>query len=194
MRKNEKGFGVIEILLIIAVIGLIIAIGWLFFSRQKDSTQDNKETNTQQTTQKTTEQQSTKDTDEGYLVVKEWGVRFKVPSSLKDTEIVYKVYDDKSVGITTARVKTILDNCKYEDTAGGSQMVSTIVTRSANQSDVMSSTDGPILLKDSQVSGHYYARSGWLPVTSCTTNQIELQKADANALADILRGIEVASN
>ena len=43
MRKNKKGFGVVEILLVIVVIGLIVAVGWLFFDRQKSK---NNETTT----------------------------------------------------------------------------------------------------------------------------------------------------
>lgn len=37
MQKNEKGFGVVEILLVIVIIGLIIAVGWLFFDKQRDN-------------------------------------------------------------------------------------------------------------------------------------------------------------
>lgn len=35
MRKNETGFGIIEIVLLIAVIGLIAAVGWSVYDRQK---------------------------------------------------------------------------------------------------------------------------------------------------------------
>lgn len=50
MRKNEKGFSIVEILLIVVVVGLIVAVGWLFFEKQKDaSTGENAATNSQQT-------------------------------------------------------------------------------------------------------------------------------------------------
>ena len=62
MRKNEKGFGVVEILLVILVIGLLVAVGWMFFDRQKNK-QDDKITDAQQTTQKTTEQQPSEDAE-----------------------------------------------------------------------------------------------------------------------------------
>ncbi len=65
MRKNEKGFGVLEILLIVIVIGLIVVVGWLFIDRQKAKDGGaSKTTNTQQTTQKNTEQKSTQSTNE----------------------------------------------------------------------------------------------------------------------------------
>lgn len=39
--KNEKGFGVVELLLIIIVIGLVVTVGWLIYDRQRSKT-DNK--------------------------------------------------------------------------------------------------------------------------------------------------------
>ncbi len=46
MRKNERGFGVVEILLVIVVIGLLAAVGWLFFDKQKDKNNDEINTTT----------------------------------------------------------------------------------------------------------------------------------------------------
>lgn len=37
MKKNEKGFGLLEVVPVTVVIGLIIVIGWLLFNRQKDA-------------------------------------------------------------------------------------------------------------------------------------------------------------
>lgn len=47
MRKNEQGFGVVEILMIIVIIGLMIAVGWLFFDRQGNKQTDNTTTTNQ---------------------------------------------------------------------------------------------------------------------------------------------------
>jgi type II secretory pathway pseudopilin PulG len=89
MRKNEKGFGVVEILLVIVVIGLLGVGGWMFFSKQKDSkTAKNEVTNnTQQSeqakTNETKKQEEIKpDTNASYLVIKEWNVKFLIPNSL----------------------------------------------------------------------------------------------------------------
>lgn len=38
MIKNEKGFGVVLILLVVVVIGLVSAVGWLVYDRQKAKT------------------------------------------------------------------------------------------------------------------------------------------------------------
>lgn len=46
MKNNQKGFSVVEIFIVIVVIGLIGAVGWLVYSRQK-SKSNNKEMTTQ---------------------------------------------------------------------------------------------------------------------------------------------------
>ena len=57
MRKNEKGFGIVELILIIVVIGLIMAVGWLFFDRQKEKNNETTGNNVQQQVVKNTETQ-----------------------------------------------------------------------------------------------------------------------------------------
>lgn len=57
MKNNRKGFTIVETLLVIIVIGLIIAVGWLFYDRQNQSDAD-KTADMQQTAQ-SIEQKST---------------------------------------------------------------------------------------------------------------------------------------
>lgn len=54
MAKNQKGFGAVVVILLILVIGLVVAVGWLVFDRQKNK-QASMPTDTQQATQQTTE-------------------------------------------------------------------------------------------------------------------------------------------
>lgn len=52
IHKNQKGFGVVEILLVIVVIGLIVVVGWLFMTRQNskdDTTKSNSTTDSSKT-------------------------------------------------------------------------------------------------------------------------------------------------
>jgi prepilin-type N-terminal cleavage/methylation domain-containing protein len=42
MKKNENGFSIVEILVVIVVIGLIGSVGWLVMDRQKTITQNKK--------------------------------------------------------------------------------------------------------------------------------------------------------
>ncbi len=54
MKKNEKGFGVVEILLVAVIIGLLGLVGWMFYNKQKDGMTSNNNTTsfTWQTKQK----------------------------------------------------------------------------------------------------------------------------------------------
>lgn len=46
MKANQKGFSVVEILIVIAVVGILGTVGWLVYDRQKSKT-DNKDTTAQ---------------------------------------------------------------------------------------------------------------------------------------------------
>lgn len=37
MKRNEKGFGAVEVLLLVVTIGLLGVVGWMFFSKQQES-------------------------------------------------------------------------------------------------------------------------------------------------------------
>lgn len=57
LRKNEKGFGVVEILLAVVIIGLLSLVGWVFFSRQKDANKSKSITTSSVNKQSTEKQQ-----------------------------------------------------------------------------------------------------------------------------------------
>lgn len=50
MKADQKGFSVVEILIVIVVVGLLGAVGWLVYDRQKNKTSET--SNTQVATQK----------------------------------------------------------------------------------------------------------------------------------------------
>ena len=54
MKSNQKGFSVVEILIVIVVVGLLGSVGWMVYDRQNNK--DDKSTNTTQTEQSSTAQ------------------------------------------------------------------------------------------------------------------------------------------
>lgn len=96
MKINQKGFSVVEILVIIVVVGLLGAVGWLVYDRQKSKNNEQPVTQSsspQQKIEETSKQEAkTADPNKGYLVVKEWGLRFKLPNNLAD--INYRIHGD----------------------------------------------------------------------------------------------------
>lgn len=61
MQANEKGFSVVEILAIIVVVGLLGAVGWLVYDRQKSKTD---EPTTQSSTKQTIQDDAKQDSKE----------------------------------------------------------------------------------------------------------------------------------
>lgn len=67
MNKNQKGFSVVEVLVVVIIVGLIGAVGWLVYDRQKepqDAAQNNQ--STAQTPVEQTEASTEKDPYEGW--------------------------------------------------------------------------------------------------------------------------------
>jgi prepilin-type N-terminal cleavage/methylation domain-containing protein len=60
MKANQKGFSVVEVLIVIVVVGLLGAVGWLVYDRQKSKTNEQpKTTNTTKTSNTTSTTPST---------------------------------------------------------------------------------------------------------------------------------------
>jgi Tfp pilus assembly protein PilE len=55
VRKSEKGFAVVEILIIVFVIGLLGTIGWFVYDRQNDSSQTRKTQDSSKTVEEDTD-------------------------------------------------------------------------------------------------------------------------------------------
>jgi prepilin-type N-terminal cleavage/methylation domain-containing protein len=101
MKVNQKGFSVVEILVVIVVVGLLGAVGWLVHDRQKSKT-DNRQASTTVTTPaktphaETPNQPQSNQSQVSYLAVKEWGV--KIPQTSTGNVISYQISaDDKNM-------------------------------------------------------------------------------------------------
>jgi len=74
MKINQKGFSLVELLIAVVVLGLLGTIGWMVYDRQTNITSNS--TNSQ-----------SKEDERKFLVIKEWGVKFPLVSSLES--VVY---------------------------------------------------------------------------------------------------------
>jgi type II secretory pathway pseudopilin PulG len=159
MKNNQKGFGVVEILVVIVVIGLLGTVGWLVYNRQKTKTTEypTSQTNTiEQKEEATAEPTNKTDPNGGYFVVKEWGLRFKAPSGL--TDIRYTIHGDtlaffaKPTG-TDVQYRTDYD--KYAD--GLSEYAIGNLYRSTNSTKPFAGD----MIKEGKKVGPYYYYTGW---------------------------------
>lgn len=63
MKTNENGFSAIEILIVLVIVGLIGAVGWLVYDRQKNPEKTASDTNTNQTQQATPKPEEQKESE-----------------------------------------------------------------------------------------------------------------------------------
>jgi len=75
MGRDQKGFGVIEIILILVLVGILGFVGWSVYNNLQQTNVTNKAT-IDASNQTVNQKETTIDAD-GYFVIKEWGVRFK---------------------------------------------------------------------------------------------------------------------
>ena len=98
MKKlDNQGFGAIEIIMAVVIIGLLGLCGWLFYSRQHKTPTTTSTTSTQAAPAKATTATPAApatDPNAGYLVIKEWGVKIK----MKDAEKVTYTYSATGKG------------------------------------------------------------------------------------------------
>jgi prepilin-type N-terminal cleavage/methylation domain-containing protein len=113
MKANQKGFSVVEILIVIVVVGLLGTVGWLVYDRQKNNT-DNKNSTTQ-----TTQQEEKKET----TPVNEKVNQFSATSFSLDTNKLPKGWTATN---NTADVVTVTsDGCFIEATKENDATLST---------------------------------------------------------------------
>lgn len=109
-KKTDSGFGVIEILVAIVVVGLMVAVGWLYYSNSKEQVDESGAQHEQQTPKEQPKQDAA-DTLE--MTDSELGVKFSYPKSwvtLKcdnTPQSLYMASDNRGIG-KSENVESIL--------------------------------------------------------------------------------------
>ena len=154
MKANQKGFGIVEIIIVLVVISLLGVLGWVIYNRQKDGTSE--VSNTQQKEETPKPETMKPDPNEGYLVVKEWGLRFKSPSGL--TDIKYTIHGDTASFFakpTGSSVQYRADYDKFED--GNSRYALGNLYRSTSSTKPFSGD----MTREGKEIGDYYYYTSW---------------------------------
>lgn len=207
MKTNQKGFSAVEIILVVAVVGLIGAVGWLVYDRQQGNTNAKTETSepAKAAASNTSQKEDANNTPEDqakYLVIKEWGVKLPQGDS---ASLSYVVKDTNTVSIRSAELDKV--------SANGCNTNSVTVVRGTANEVVPSSVDDPnnptfmavyneTTINDSDLSArsikakvgdYYYLAPGYLGA-SCVTNGVALGLAsEATASINIVRSINQLS-
>lgn len=81
MKTNQKGFSAVVIILVIVVVGLIAAVGWLVYDRQNNTVANSELENTQQQQQEEEAEPEVSTKEEPELDVKSAeGIKYTVPT------------------------------------------------------------------------------------------------------------------
>lgn len=109
-KKTDSGFGVVEVLVAIVVVGLMVTVGWLYYSNSKEQAEDSAAQHTQQTSK---EQPKQKVADTLELADSEIGVKFSYPKNWVTLKCdhrpksLYLASDDRGIGKSESQ-KSIL--------------------------------------------------------------------------------------
>lgn len=112
MKDNQKGFSVVEILIVIVVVGLLGTVGWLVYDRQKGKTDNQQTSKTTTTPAKAAQATETPNQPQvSYLTVKEWGV--KIPQTPTGNVISYQIsaYDKNTADFVSSEQKALGGSC-----------------------------------------------------------------------------------
>ena len=149
--NKQAGFSIVEGVIAVFVIVLLGVIGWSVYNYYsskpaKVASQTTSQTNgplepattTSQTTQ-------TVDPNAGYVVIKEWGVRFKPVNGLTNLEYSIRPFDnDSAADFTTTQINAIDSHCDPSQ-PGGFSGIGSITRISTSEQQPPSGPADPLL-------------------------------------------------
>ena len=169
-KQNQNGSALIVVVTILgaAILGGLGFALWQNFSQntpQPEASQDQPEDNN-------LDNQSGEDNqnESGYLVLNDWGVKFKIADALRSTEIKYSVENDK-YAFTTARIEALGGECTKPPFN-----VTVSLTRHAEKPQPGPAT----LLTEQPINAYYYTTYG--PPASCSSFNENGQMQTANQI------------
>lgn len=154
--KNNKGFGVTGAVIAGLIIVVLFLTAYTVWDKSKDNPKDTSISKTDKSITKSTNTETTKDPNEGYFLVKEWGLRFKVPSGIFDVK--YKINGDtlafyaKPAGLKYDYVK----DYDQIDNTGNFSLASGVIYRSK---DSINNSRGDDV--EGKKVGDYYYYTAW---------------------------------
>ncbi len=90
LRNNQKGFGVVEGIVIIVVIILLAFIGWFAWNKRGSTADSTSNQASSQASNSETSKTKDADADEAYLNITEWGMKIKTDQAKNVTYIIEK--------------------------------------------------------------------------------------------------------
>jgi len=179
--RNQTGSAhvVIIIILIIAILGVLGYVAWnnLLAPKSNSQTAQN-DTKSPQVPEKNT----VDDPNKGYLVLKDWGVKFQIPDGLTDVKY-YKVDGYDSYELTTSRVEDLGGDCTTPpvDKVPGVIRLDGLSRTQTKREEFMSSQPAN---NNEPINGYYYIATGGQSL--CSNEGVDIQKQDRDLIYQMI--------
>lgn len=183
-RQNGSVQVVIAIILVIAIVGALGFVAWGKFSASESSGVSS--SSNEHTPVQTTASDPITDPNEGYLVIKDWNIKFKLPEdsgevhyykeSVSDADGVFEYYQ-----LSTKRVEGLGGRCA-PDAPEGQIGLGAISRQTTRREDLMSAV---ATNNNEPIGGYYYYASGGQ--STCGDEHIDWQTTDRSMTFNMLR-------
>lgn len=182
LGAKQQGFSLIAVIAVVAVLVVVGTIGWSVYSNKKIQTNSQSQTASQIQQAKTpankqpdakqavaqapAQTQAQVDPNAGYVVIKEWGVRFKAEAGLEG--LVYfkpTSYNNNEdlLTFTTKKLSDLEPKCRLDST----DMVFGLLRRASTPPEVVEGQGyGPMI---GHIDGYYYQYRG--SDSACSQNR-----------------------
>ena len=160
--------------LVVALLGALSFIFWQNFIHKESTT-------TEIVT--TTSPKKKIDSNIGYLVLKDWGIKLKIPET--KSEIVYYKVDNEdgpNYEFTTKRVEALGDSCVEPSKQGSVARLGVLIRRLTKLDEPYSPNPAN---NNEPLNGYYYYVAGIN--APCAMDSPEIQLEDRNLINDMLR-------
>ncbi len=166
MKKNA-GFGVVGIVLVVAAVAVLGLIGWRVYdanNAKNNSSTNQTGSNQSSNTQGDTPQNRQSDPNAGYVVVKEWGIRFKPVDGLSGVAYsIGQVQDSNgTASFSTESLAQYGDSCSASQT--GMAPLGRLVRTLGTKDDAVTRSTA----YSAQIGDYYYQYV--TPQTICSDN------------------------
>lgn len=129
LNKNQSGFSIAEIILVILVICLLALVGWLVYDRRNKAADSHSVTQSEATKSQESAQPNPTAGTTQYLEIKELGIKFALSAEISDAYYIKGDNGNYYMAVHSFDADSNLSACSARNTNGGTGMAAMIVAK-----------------------------------------------------------------
>lgn len=192
MKANEKGFSVVEILVVIVIVGLVGTVGWLVYDRQqsKSDTKNEVSQTSPQATEKEPVKEEAKPVDKTPQIVAEInalinkGEYLKLDAYMTDTVSVVKQSTDGNGSVSKAQATKSIDNYLTKSSASLGADLPWDFTGHPDFRNKVANSSG--IIKNYAAQGHYAISANNWVLAYNLDNNLKISSFYMSVSADLI--------